>query len=106
VEQTTTIELDIAKYVFQVHGADAAGHVLFRKRMTRTKLLGFLAAQTARVVAMEACAGAHYWRAKSASWAIGGSPGTYLPYDRGTSIVDHQGMRAPKSRRRRHRASS
>jgi transposase len=61
VEQATTIGLDIAKHVFQVHGADAAGHVLFRKRLTRSKLIGFLAAQTSCVVAMEACAGAHYW---------------------------------------------
>jgi transposase len=37
------------------------GHVLFRKRITRVKLLGFLAAQAPCVVAMEACAGAHYW---------------------------------------------
>jgi transposase len=61
MEQVTIIGLDIAKHVFQVHGADAAGHVLFRKRVTRTKLIGFLAAQTPCVVAMEACAGAHYW---------------------------------------------
>jgi transposase len=44
-----------------VHGANATGHVLFRKRITRAKLLGFLAAQARCVVAMEACAGAHYW---------------------------------------------
>ena len=55
------IGLDIAKHVFQVHGADAGGHVLFRKRLTRAKLLGFLAAQAPCVIAMEACAGAHYW---------------------------------------------
>ena len=61
MEQATTIGLDIAKHVFQVHGADAAGHVLFRKRITRVKLLSFLAAQTRCVVAMEACAGADYW---------------------------------------------
>ena len=61
VEQATTIGLDIAKHVFQLHGADSAGHVLFRERITRTKLLGFLAAQTRCVVAMQACAGAHYW---------------------------------------------
>jgi transposase len=61
MEQASTIGLDIAKHVFQVHGADAAGHMLFRKRLTRTKLIGFLAAQTPCVVAMEACAGAHYW---------------------------------------------
>src|SRR5690349_3290595 len=61
VKQATTIGLDIAKHVFQAHGADGAGHVLFRKRITRVKLLGFLAAQARCVVAMEACAGAHYW---------------------------------------------
>src|SRR5215470_8008962 len=61
MEQATTIGLDIAKHVFHVHGADAAGHVLFRKRITRVKLLGFLAAQARCVVAMEAYAGAHYW---------------------------------------------
>jgi len=57
MEQATTIGLDIAKHVFQVHGADAAGHMLFRKRITRVKLLGFLAAQAPCVVAMEAWAG-------------------------------------------------
>ena len=61
MEQVTTIGLDIAKHVFQVHGADAAGHALFRRRVTRPELLGFLAAQAPCVVAMEACAGAHYW---------------------------------------------
>jgi transposase len=61
VEQTITIGLDIAKHVFQAHGADAAGHALFRKRLTRAKLLEFLARQAPCVVAMEACAGSHYW---------------------------------------------
>ena len=61
MEQAKTIGLDIAKQVFQLHGADAAGHVLFRKRLSRGKLLDFLATQTRCVVAMEACAGAHYW---------------------------------------------
>ena len=61
VGQVSTIGLDIAKHVFQAHGADAAGQVVFRKRLTRTKLLGFFAAQTPCVVAMEACAGSHYW---------------------------------------------
>ena len=61
MEQATTIGLDIAKQVFQLHGADGAGHVIFRKRITRAKLLSFLAAQTRCVVAMEACAGAQYW---------------------------------------------
>ena len=59
--QVTTIGLDIAKHVFQAHGADAAGQVLFRKCITRGKLIAFLAAQSPCIVAMEACAGAHYW---------------------------------------------
>ena len=59
--QASTIGLDIAKHVFQAHGADAAGHVLFRKRLTRARLLEFFAAQPPCVVALEACAGSHYW---------------------------------------------
>src|ERR1700746_1127427 len=59
--QVMTIGLDIAKHIFHMHGADGAGHGLFRKRATRSKLLGFLAAQAPCVVAMEACSGAHYW---------------------------------------------
>jgi hypothetical protein len=56
--------------VFQEHGADAAGHVLFRKRVTRAKLLGFLAAQTPCVVAMKPVPARIIGRARSASWAI------------------------------------
>ncbi len=59
--QATTIGLDIAKHVFQAHGADAAGAVMFRKRLSRVKLLEFFAAQPPCVVAMEACAGSHHW---------------------------------------------
>ena len=61
IEQVNTIGLDIAQHVFQAHGAGIAGDVLFRKRLTRAKLLGFFAAQAPCVVAIEACAGSHYW---------------------------------------------
>jgi transposase len=61
VDQVSTIGLDIAKHVFQMHGADAIGRVMFRKRLTRARLLAFFAAQPPCVVAMEACAGAHHW---------------------------------------------
>jgi transposase len=61
VGQASTIGLDIAKRVFQAHGADASGRMFFRKRLTRGKLLEFLAAQPPCTVAMEACAGAHHW---------------------------------------------
>ena len=57
----STIGLDIAKASFQAHGADAAGAVVFRKTLSRGRLLAFFAAQPRCVVAMEACAGAHHW---------------------------------------------
>jgi transposase len=56
-----TIGLDLAKQVFQAHGANADGGVVFRKRLRRDKVLEFFAAQPACLVAMEACGGAHYW---------------------------------------------
>jgi len=61
VGQANTFGLDIAKRVFQAHGADASGDVVFRKRLVRAKLLAFFAAQPPCTVAMEACAGAHHW---------------------------------------------
>jgi len=59
--EATTIGLDIAKSVFQAHGADAAGAVVFRKKLSRGRVLAFFAAQPPCLVAMEACAGAHHW---------------------------------------------
>jgi transposase len=59
--EISTIGLDLAKNVFQAHGADAAGAVVFRKRLRRDKVLAFFVKQPACLVAMEACAGAHYW---------------------------------------------
>lgn len=59
--EVSTIGLDLAKTVFQAHGADASGEVVFRKKLRRDKLLAFFAAQPRCVVAMEACASSHYW---------------------------------------------
>ena len=59
--EVTTIGLDIAKNVFHAHGADAAGQMVFSRRLTRAKLLDFFAMQPACLVAMEACGGAHHW---------------------------------------------
>lgn len=61
MDEVTTIGLDIAKQVFHVHGADASGAMLFSRRIRREKLMEFFAAQPRCVVALEACAGAHYW---------------------------------------------
>ncbi len=59
--EVSTIGLDLAKTVFQAHGADAAGGVVFRKKLRRDGLLAFFASQPACLVAMEACASSHYW---------------------------------------------
>jgi transposase len=59
--EATTIGLDLAEHVFQAHGASASGAIVFRKRLRREQVLLFFAAQPRCVVAMEACASAHYW---------------------------------------------
>ena len=59
--QAITIGMDIAKQVFQLHGADEAGSVVFRKKITRAKVLVFFGSQPPCVVVMEACGGAHHW---------------------------------------------
>lgn len=61
MEEVSIIGLDLAKNVFQAHGAGADGSVIFRRRLARAQLLKFLAAQPPCVVAMEACASAHHW---------------------------------------------
>lgn len=59
MEQASIIGIDLAKQVFQTHGAAADGSVVFRKRLSRSQFLAFLAAQPRCTVAMEACATAH-----------------------------------------------
>jgi transposase len=59
--EVTTIGLDLAKHVFQVHGVDASGSVVLRRRLRRRELLTFFAGLKPCLVGMEACATAHYW---------------------------------------------
>ena len=56
----TTIGLDIAKNVFQVHGIDAAERVVVRKQLRRGQVMKFFGALPPCLVGMEACATAHY----------------------------------------------
>jgi transposase len=57
----TTVGLDLAKHVFQVHGVDAAGRVVVAKAVKRDKLLAFFASLPRCLVGMEACGSAHHW---------------------------------------------
>ena len=59
--EVSTIGVDLAKSVFQVHGADASGAVLFRKKLRRHQVLSFFADQPPCTVAMEACGSSHHW---------------------------------------------
>lgn len=59
--QVTTIGLDLAKSVLQVHGEDAQGQVRVRKRLRRAQVLRWFANTPACLIGMEACGGAHYW---------------------------------------------
>lgn len=59
--KVTTIGLDLAKNVFQVHGVDAHGHVVLRKTLKRKDVLSFFANLPACLIGMEACGGAHHW---------------------------------------------
>jgi transposase len=61
MEQVTTIGLDLAKQVFQVHGVDAAGVVMVRRSLRRRQVLAFFAKLPHCRVGIEACATAHYW---------------------------------------------
>jgi transposase len=57
----TTIGLDLAKKVFQVHGVDANDKVVFNRRLSRSQVLPFFAKLPPCLIGMEACASAHYW---------------------------------------------
>jgi transposase len=59
--QITTIGLDIAKHVFQVHGVDAHEKVVIRKALRRNQMIAFFGALPSCLIGMEACATAHYW---------------------------------------------
>ena len=61
MDEVSIIGIDLAKRSFQLHGAGAAGSVVFRRKVSREKLVPVLASQGRCVVAMEACASAHYW---------------------------------------------
>ncbi len=61
MEEISMIGLDLAKNVFQVHGADHTGHAVLRKKLRRGQVLEFFAKLPHCVVAMESCSSAHDW---------------------------------------------
>ena len=61
MSEITTIGLDLAKHVFQVHGIDPEGTTVLRRRLRRNQVLAFFSRLPRCVVGLEACATAHYW---------------------------------------------
>jgi transposase len=61
MQVTTTIGLDIAKSVFQVHGIDAEGQVVIRRQLKRLYVLAFFEKLSPCLVGIEACASSHHW---------------------------------------------
>lgn len=61
MDEVSIIGLDLAKRVFQAHGACSKGGTVFRKKLSRSQVLTFLAQQPRCIVAIEACGSAHFW---------------------------------------------
>lgn len=61
MQSISTIGLDVAKSVFQVHGVDAAGQVVIRRQLRRRQVLAFFQKLPRCLVGIEACASSHHW---------------------------------------------
>ena len=61
MKQVITIGLDLAKHVFQVHGADADGSPVFNRKLRRSEVMRLFEKLPPCLVGMEACGSAHYW---------------------------------------------
>lgn len=61
MNNVTTIGIDLAKEVFQVHGADRTGKEVYSKKLKRKEVMRFLEQQTPCLIGIEACCGAYYW---------------------------------------------
>jgi len=100
VTEVSTIGLDIAKHVFQAHGADASSGVVFRKNITRAKLMEFLASQPRCVVALEACGGAHHWGRITGVASLGSRDRQAGPYGPADPACLRQAVRQTPEERR------
>ena len=59
--QITTVGLDLAKHWFQVHGVDAGGQVVIRRKLKRSEVISFFKSLEPCLIGIEACATAHDW---------------------------------------------
>lgn len=95
--EITTIGLDRAKSVFQVHAVGADGKIELRREVRRNQMLVFFAGLSPGLIGMEACAGAHYWARELAKFGheVRLMPPSYVkPYvKRGkTDVIDAEAI--------------
>jgi transposase len=64
MKNITILGIDLAKNVFQIHGTDSKGKCVLKKKLTRTKLIEFIATLKPCLIGIEACGSAHYWARK------------------------------------------
>jgi transposase len=77
----TTIGLDIAKSVFQVHGIDGAGQVVIRRQLKRRSVLAFFQKLPPCLIGIEACASSHHWSREFQALTVRLMPPAYVkPY--------------------------
>jgi transposase len=62
--EITTIGIDLAKHVFQVHGVDSTGKAVLKKQLRRDQMLTFFVQMPPCLIGMEACGGSHFWARK------------------------------------------
>ena len=99
MQMVTTVGLDIAKSVFQVHGVDAAGRVVIRRQLKRRYVLAFFEKLPACLVGIEACASSHHWsrELKALGHTVRLMPPAYVkPYVNGRRMMPQTRRRSAK----------
>ena len=61
MNEVSTVGVDLAKNVFQIHGVDCDGKVVMRRQLRRSQFLAFFEERPACLIGIEACSGAHHW---------------------------------------------
>ena len=99
MQMVTTVGLDIAKSVFQVHGVDGAGQVVIRRQLKRRYVLAFFEKLPACLVGIEACASSHHWsrELKALGHTVRLMPPAYVkPYVNGRRMMPQTRRRSAK----------
>ncbi len=78
MQAVTTIGLDIAKSVFQVHGVDAEGNAIIRRKLKRRYVAAFFQKLPPCLVGIEACASSHHWSRELGTWSYRASDAASL----------------------------